>query len=142
MSTTTKNTMTAIRSIRPIRPATRTGLRFVGRYLQLLVAGVVGMAVLGSLPLRFGVTSVEVLALLMGTSMIAGMMPVMVWRRHSWRAIAELGVALHLAFAVLFPAYWAGVLSVEGLMIVGHVLMLPAMAVAMIRRRDEYTGAR
>jgi flagellar biosynthetic protein FliP len=100
------------------------------------------MAVMGLLPLRFGVTSVEVLALLMGTSMTAGMVPVMVWRRHSWRAIAGMGLALHLAFAVLFPAYWAGALSVEALMLVGHVLMLPAMAVAMVRHRDENAGAR
>ncbi|GAA1814599.1 hypothetical protein HC028_26700 [Planosporangium flavigriseum] len=40
---------------------------------------------------------------------------------------------------MLFIPYWAGLLSGHALMAAGHVLMLPLMAVAMLRRRDEYT---
>jgi hypothetical protein len=40
---------------------------------------------------------------------------------------------------VLFPPLWLGVLSVTGLMVLGHVLMLFTIAAAMLRRRDEYT---
>ncbi len=77
----------------------------------------------------------------MATSMTAGMTAWMAWRRHSWPAIAEMGLAMYLAFVVLFPPLWLGLLSGDGLMLAGHVLMLPAMAVAMLHRREEYVGA-
>jgi flagellar biosynthetic protein FliP len=41
---------------------------------------------------------------------------------------------------VLFPLYWLGAVSASELLIVGHVLMLPAIAAAMLRRREEYVG--
>ncbi len=56
-------------------------------------------------------------------------------------AIAEMGLAMHLAFVVLFPLLWLDLLSGDGLMLAGHVLMLPAMVVAMLHRREEYVGA-
>jgi hypothetical protein len=61
------------------------------------------------------------------------------FRRHGWAAIAEMAVAMYLPFVVLFPPLWLGVLSATGLMVLGHVLMLFAIAAAMLRRRDEYT---
>ena len=42
---------------------------------------------------------------------------------------------------MLFLPLWLGLLSGDGLMLAGHVLMLPAMAVAMLHRREEYVGA-
>jgi hypothetical protein len=45
---------------------------------------------------------------------------------------------MYLSFAVLLPAYWLGALPGQGVLIAGHVLMLPAMALAMLRRREEY----
>ena len=45
---------------------------------------------------------------------------------------------MYLSFVVLFPAYWLGALSDAGVMLVGHVLMLPATALAMLWRREEY----
>jgi flagellar biosynthetic protein FliP len=135
-------TATTIHSARPTRRATVTRRRFIARYMQLLVAGFVGMSALMLLPVLARVTSVEALALLMATSMTAGMAAWMAFRHHTWRAIAEMGLAMHLAFAVLFPAYWVGALSVNGLMLFGHVLMLPAIAIAMLRRREEYVGTR
>jgi flagellar biosynthetic protein FliP len=51
-----------------------------------------------------------------------------------------MAVAMYAPFVVLFPPLWLGVLSATGLMILGHVLMLFAIAAAMLRRRDEYTG--
>ncbi|KAF0959902.1 hypothetical protein [Rhodococcus sp. T7] len=49
----------------------------------------------------------------------------MAWRRHSWPAIAEMGLATYLAFVVLFPLLWLGLLTGDGLTLAGHVLMLP-----------------
>ncbi|MFE5700835.1 hypothetical protein [Rhodococcus koreensis] len=56
-------------------------------------------------------------------------------------AIAEIGLAMYLTFVVLFPLLWLDLLSGDGLMLAGHVLMLPAMAVAMLHRREEFVGA-
>jgi hypothetical protein len=36
--------------------------------------------------------------------------------------------------------FWTGLLSGSALMTVGHILMLPLMVVAMLRRRDEYAS--
>ena len=38
-----------------------------------------------------------------------------------------------------FPPLWLGVLSATGLMVLGHLLLLFAIAAAMLRRRDEYS---
>ncbi len=61
------------------------------------------------------------------------------YRKHSWISIAEMASAMVLPFAILFVPLWAGVLSVETLLVAGHLLMLPAMVIAMLYRRSEYT---
>ena len=68
-------------------------------------------------------------ALVMATSMTLGMSI----RRHSWRFILEMDAAMYLSFVVFFPAYWAGLLTGDGLLVVGHIVMLPAMAVVIFR---------
>jgi len=35
---------------------------------------------------------------------------------------------------------WAGLITAGGLLLLGHLLMLPAMLSAMLHRRAEYTG--
>jgi hypothetical protein len=40
---------------------------------------------------------------------------------------------MYLPFVVAIPAHWAGVLSGDGLLVVGHIVMLPAMAVVVLR---------
>jgi hypothetical protein len=121
--------------------------RFVGRYLEIVVATVAGMVVLGpaesmllnaigwaELLARF-----ETYALVMATNMTVAAAAWMRFRRHGWAAIAELAVAMYAPFLVLFPPLWLGVLSATGLMVLGHLLMLFAIAAVMLRRRDEYT---
>jgi hypothetical protein len=134
-----------VNTIRPARPTWRaavTNRAFIVHYLQMVAAMIVGMVVLGPASMFVGDgAGTEVRALLMATSMTAGMAAWMAWRRHPWPAIVEMGLVMYLAFAVLFPLRWLGVLSAQGLIVLGHVLMLPAMAVAMLRRREEYLGA-
>jgi hypothetical protein len=103
----------------------------------MLAAMGVGMLVLGPLSM-FVEAGVEVDSLLMATWMTAGMAAWMAWRRHSWPAIAEMGLAMYASFVVLFPAYWLGALSDHAVMLAGHLLMLPAMVLVMLRRREEY----
>ena len=133
--------MTAVRPSRPTWRTTVANRAFVVHYLQMLVAMLAGMAAFTPLLMLAGGARTEVQAVLMATSMTAGMSAWMAWRRHAWPAIAEMGLAMYLAFAVLFPPLWLGALSPEGLYLLGHVLMLPAMAIAMLHRREEYLGA-
>ena len=133
--------MTTAPTARPTWRAALTDRGFVVHYLQMLAAMVVGMLVLGPLSMLAGEVGAEVHALLMATWMTVGMSVWMLWRRHAWASIAEMGLAMYVSFAVLFPAYWLGVLSGGGLMLAGHVVMLPAMALAMLHRREEYVHA-
>ncbi|MGH4008876.1 MAG: hypothetical protein ACRDTH_12095 [Pseudonocardiaceae bacterium] len=41
---------------------------------------------------------------------------------------------------MLFPFHWLGLLPAEAMMLVGHVLMLPAMALAMLHHREDHLG--
>ncbi len=135
--------MTAVSNTasRPTMRFTVTNRHFVVHYLQMLAAMGVGMLVLGPVSMLVGdAAGTEVHALLMATWMTAGMAAWMAWRRHAWAAIVEMGLAMYLSFAVLLPAYWLGALSGDGVLVAGHVLMLPAMALAMLRRREEYLG--
>jgi flagellar biosynthetic protein FliP len=117
--------------------------RFWLHLVEMIVAMAVGMVVLmplwrlAGLPDVTGV--VELHSLLMATTMTLGMSAWMLVRRHSWPAIGEMALAMYLPFAVLFVPYWAGWLPGSAVMLAGHVLMLPAMVLAMLRRPAEYT---
>jgi flagellar biosynthetic protein FliP len=77
--------------------------------------------------------------LLMAAYMTIGMSVWMIIRRCSWPAIAEMGLAMFVPFVMMYPFYWAGLVNTTAVMVVGHVLMVPAMIVAMLLRKDEYT---
>lgn len=114
---------------------------FVVHYLQMLAAMLVGMLVLGPPAMVvFGHPGPEAHSLLMATEMVIGMAVWMVWKRHRRVAIAEMGLAMYLSFVVLFPLLWLGVLTGGAVTVLGHVLMLPAMALAMLWRREEYSA--
>jgi hypothetical protein len=121
--------------------------RLVRHYLEILVAAIAGMVVLGPAeslllnPIGWAelLAHSETYTLVMATNMTIAVVAWMRLRRHGWPAIAEMAVAMYAPFLVLFPPLWLGMLSVTGLMVLGHVLMLFAIAAAMWRRRDEYT---
>jgi hypothetical protein len=62
------------------------------------------------------------------------------YRGHGWVPIGEMSVAMFIPLAVLIGPFWAGVLSGGALLEGMHVLMLPAMVIAMLHRRDDYAG--
>jgi hypothetical protein len=123
------------------RSRSRSVARFLLHYLEMVVAMVAGMVLLGplwtlaapGLPER-----PDVGALVMATDMALGMAAWMAVRRHRPRHIAEMSLAMYLPFAVLLVPFWTGLIDGHALMIGGHVLMLPAMALAMLRHRDAY----
>ena len=115
----------------------------VRHYLEMLVAMVVGMVALGPLEALVwpGLDDrVDVHAIVMATNMAIGMGAWMRFRRHSWPAVLEMSAAMYVPFAVLLVPYWVGAVSSSFLFTAGHVLMLPAMALAMWWRLDEYAG--
>lgn len=125
------------------RPSWR---HFVRHYAEMVAAMFVGMGVLG-LAVKPIVNQFDVLqrsdmdVLIMATNMAIGMTLWMRFRKHSWASIGEMDAAMYIPFAVLLVPFWAGLISGGTLMMAGHVLMFPAMAAVMLRRRGEYAGS-
>jgi hypothetical protein len=116
-------------------------LRFARHALEMVAAMVVGMVALEpvwSFAWPGLADNVTAHVLVMATNMSLGMAVWMRIRRHGWPGILEMSAAMYAPFVVLLPFHWAGALSGMVLMTAGHVLMVPAMLVAMWRRRHEY----
>jgi hypothetical protein len=131
------------------RPSQSTR-HFIRHYIEMVVAMFAGMAVLG-LPAGWALGAVgsswsqltdsapALMLLLMATTMTVPMVAWMRYRGHGRAASSEM------AASMLIPT--AGVIALLGLvddvgmlLMVEHVVMLPAMLVAMLLRRDEYLG--
>jgi hypothetical protein len=120
--------------------------RLARHFFEMVAAMLIGMAVLGALVrLSCVLTGHEDLldhpgfrAPIMATNMAIGMVVWMRHRRHSRAAIGEMAAAMYVPLVVLAIPFWVGVLGGGALLGLMHVLMLPAMVVAMSRRRDEY----
>jgi hypothetical protein len=113
----------------------------VRHYLEMVVAMAVGMVVLGPVwSLIWPGLSAHVAtdALVMATDMAIGMGAWMRFRGHTWGAIGGMSAAMYLPFLVLLVPFWAGAITGGTLLVAGHLLMLPAMALAMLWRRSEY----
>jgi hypothetical protein len=119
----------------------RPRVRFALHYAEMVVAMVAGMVVLAPVwalawPGRpqDGLGSLAIMV----ANMTLGMAIWMTVRGHSPAATTEMSAAMVVPFAVLLLPYAGGQISLGGLMTAGHVLMLPAMLLVMLRRRDEY----
>jgi hypothetical protein len=119
---------------------------FVRHFFEMVAAMVAGMAVLGGLvSLLCAATGHQGLldhagasAPIMATNMTVGMTVWMRHRGHGWAPIAEMAAAMYAPLLVLLIPFWIGVLPGGLLLGAVHVLMLPAMWIAMLHRRDEY----
>jgi hypothetical protein len=71
-------------------------------------------------------------------------MPMVAWMRHrghTWQPNLEMAASMFLpTFAVIGLLSANLVQSIGVLLIIEHVAMLASMLVAMLLRRDEYTG--
>lgn len=76
--------------------------------------------------------------MIMATNMTVAMSAWMRFRGHGWRPIVEMNAAMYLPFPVLFVPLELELIDAGALMLWGHLLMLPAMAVAMLLRPYEY----
>jgi transcriptional regulator GlxA family with amidase domain len=122
--------------------------RFALHYLEMVVAMVVGMVVLGG-ALRAGLSAAgveysmarfpELVILEMGLTMALGMAAWMRYRGHGWASTLEMSAAMLVPAAAVVPPVWLGVLGAGAAMTLEHVAMFPLMLAVMLRRRDEYT---
>ena len=145
----TPGPMTPLRYRRPATqpPEHRLSARkFALHFAEMVVAMAVGMVVLHPVWM-FVLDTVGAAglmhnpytgALIMATNMTVAMSAWMKFRGHRWRPIVEMGAAMYVPFLVLFVPLGLELIDQDALMLWGHLLMLPAMAVAMLLRPHEY----
>lgn len=129
----------------PTRHTARHNL--VWHFVEMVLAMIAGMAVLGVAVQvicaalghsGFFTDHVGLRAPLMAMNMTIGMAVWMLHRGHGWAAIAEMSAAMFVPLALLIGPFWMGLLSDDALLGGMHMLMVPAMVIAMLHRRDEY----
>ena len=125
---------------------------FVKHYVEMVIAMVVGMIALG-MPLGAALTAVGVdvgdwhtdapalellgMAFVMTVPMVAWMR----YRGHGWAPAGDMTAAMFLPSFAAIGLLWTGLVKdTDALLMIQHVAMLPAMLVAMLLRRDEYSG--
>jgi hypothetical protein len=127
-------------------PATK---HFIRHYLEMVVAMLLGMAVLGlpagwaleALGTSWSELSTARMLLLMATTMTVPMVGWMRYRGHGWRTGTEMSASMFLPTFAIIGVLWAGLVTDVGvLMVAEHVAMLASMLAAMLLRPDEYSG--
>jgi hypothetical protein len=132
-------------------PAPRRGTparRLTVHYLEMVVAMVAGMVILGPVE-SFALEAAgwsealddpEVNAMVMATNMTFAMAGWMRFRGHTIRPIVEMSAAMYLPFLVLLVPLWRGDITHNTFVVGGHVLMLLGMLLAMLARPAVYVG--
>jgi len=133
-------------------PRGRPVRNFVRHYAEMVVAMVLGMVVLGTaLALALQPAGVDVSnwrreapALLLLGMAFTMTVPMVAWMRHrghGWAPAADMTAAMFLPSLAAVGLLWAGLeTDTHALLMIQHVAMPPAMLVAMLLRRHEYTG--
>jgi len=128
--------------------ATRT---FIRHYAEMVAAMFAGMIVLG-LPaegalIAAGTSTAAVqdsapAIVLLGMA-VAMTVPMVAWMRHrghGWRPSMEMSASMFLPTFAAIALLGAGAVGFHTAMGLEHVVMFPAMLVAMLLRPSEYTG--
>lgn len=130
------------------RPQAIAWRHFLRHYLEMIAAMFVGMAVLGiAVRGALALTGLEFpggdewASVEMAAEMSIGMVVWMRYRGHGWASSLEMTAAMFAPLALLFPLLWLGAIAGGSLMLLEHVVMLPAMFLLMLRRRSEYGSA-
>jgi|tagenome__1003787_1003787.scaffolds.fasta_scaffold20641064_3 hypothetical protein len=114
---------------------------FIRHYIEMVIAMLVGMAVLGA-PAGL-VVDYHATAQMLGAMAITMTVPMAAWMRyrgHGWAPTAEMSAAMILPALGVMGLFTADLVTdVGALMLLEHVVMLAAMLGAMLLRRDEYT---
>lgn len=115
--------------------------RFALHYAEMVVVMVLGMMILTwPVELMIDISRTGSMLIEMGATMTIAMVAWMRFRGHAWRPCVEMGASMVLPTLGTLALLGGGILEGAGpLMIVLHAVMLPAMLVAMLLRRDEYS---
>jgi hypothetical protein len=121
---------------------------FARHYVEMLLAMFLGMGILTpplGLALRAFGTSLHASDGLMLAAMAVTMtVPMVAWMRyrgHGWQPCLDMTAAMAIPALGTLALLWGGLVEDLGLLlVVEHVAMVAAMLVAMLLRRDEYTG--
>jgi len=147
----TLNTMDLSNAKSPAESRTRAALRspaghFIRHYLEMVAVMFAGMGIFfWPTDALFSALAIGddtlVMLLSMGVSMTVPMVAWMLVRGHGWRLSLEMGAAMVIPIAGVIVLLVTSVVDDGGmLMVLEHLVMLPAMLVAMLLRRDEYSG--
>ena len=137
-----------------LSPSTKTtsgrARSFARHYLEMLVAMLLGMAVLGTVSGAalgaFGVTTSEfeqdvpALLLAMAINMTVPMVAWMRYRGHAPARSFEMAMSMVVPTLLAVALYWADLLASDAVLAVQHAVMLPAMFAVMLWRYDEYAS--
>jgi flagellar biosynthetic protein FliP len=127
-------------------------LSFIRHYIEMLVAMALGMVVLGGASaVLLGVIGIDVgtwrddapelMLLGMAFTMSVPMVAWMRYRNHGWAPAWEMTASMFVpSFAAIALLCADTVQDPDGLLMIQHVAMLPAMLAAMLLRVGEYTG--
>ena len=129
---------------------TRTAT-FIRHYVEMVVVMFAGMIVLGvpgeaalhamgSGTSELRETAPATVFLGMALTMTVPMVAWMRYRGHSWQPTLEMAASMVIPTLIAIALLGAGLASFAALMGLEHVAMLLGMLLAMLLRRDEYTG--
>jgi hypothetical protein len=130
---------------------THKTLHFIRHYVEMLIAMLLGMFVLGGASaVLLGAVGIgvddwrndapELLLLGMAFTMTVPMVAWMRYRGHGWAPAWEMTAAMFVPSFVAIALLWGGaVVDTHALLMIEHVAMFPGMLVVMLLRRDEYT---
>ena len=124
---------------------------FIRHYVEMVIVMFAGMIVLGvpgeaalhamgSGTSELRETAPATVFLGMGFTMTVPMVAWMRYRGHSWQPTLEMAASMVIPTLIAIALLGAGLASFAALMGLEHVAMLLGMLLAMLLRRDEYTG--
>ncbi|MFC0626435.1 hypothetical protein [Kribbella deserti] len=134
--------MTEMTRIAPIAaaPAGVSWRHWLRHFFEMLVAMVVGMALLDPLWQAILGDRIEITTLTMAVDMAIGMGVWMVYRGHGRRDLIEMSAAMIVPYLVLLVPFRLGWISAGDLEMGGHTAMIVAMVAVMLFRRRHYSA--
>ena len=127
---------------------THSTRRFFLHYAEMVAAMFIGMFALSEpADLLFSALGVStssrhpaMMLFSMGVTMTVPMVAWMRFRGHAWRPTNEMAASMLIPTFAAMALVGAGVMEGGPAMVIEHVVMLAGMLIAMVIRRDEYSG--
>jgi hypothetical protein len=138
---TTTQTHAAAASIRsgPKRFALHLGEMLLAMLLGMLVLGGAVEGALQIVGTSLSAAPTSVSAAVMAVTMTVPMVGWMHYRGHRVRDSVEMAGSMVVPTALAIGLYWLGSISAHGVMLVQHVVMIPAMVGVMLWRYEHYS---